>query len=149
LFGDDLIGTTCVDLEDRYFMPEWRALKDKPIEYRQIFHPSSAVSQGVLKMWIEINKVKVDPQHVPTLYDIRDRPPEEIECRVCVFGTKDLTSTTNDSGVLDVYFRCFFDSRKDACETDTHYRCQTGEASFNYRLIFRVMSDRKDWKLTV
>lgn len=34
LFGDDLIGTTCVDLEDRYFLPEWRAINDKPIEYR-------------------------------------------------------------------------------------------------------------------
>lgn len=50
---------------------------------------------------------------------------------------------------MDVYFRCFFDSRKDACETDTHYRCQTGEASFNYRLLYRLMSDRKDWKFTV
>jgi hypothetical protein len=126
-------------------MPEWRALKDKPIEYRQIFHPSSDLSQGVLKMWIEINKAVVYAENMPTVFDIRDRPPEEIECRVCVFSTKDLTSTTNDSGILDVYFRCFFDSRKDACETDTHYRCQTGEASFNYRLIFRVMSDRKDW----
>lgn len=34
LFGDDLIGTTIVDLEDRYFLPEWRALNDKPVEYR-------------------------------------------------------------------------------------------------------------------
>jgi hypothetical protein len=23
LFGDDLIGTTIVDLDDRYFSPEW------------------------------------------------------------------------------------------------------------------------------
>jgi hypothetical protein len=34
LFGDDLIGTTQVDLEDRYFLPEWRALNHKPVEYR-------------------------------------------------------------------------------------------------------------------
>jgi len=42
LFGDDLIGTTFVDLEDRYFMPEWRAIKNKPVEYRELKHPSSA-----------------------------------------------------------------------------------------------------------
>lgn len=34
VFGDDLIGTTSVDLEDRYFSIEWNGLKDKPIEYR-------------------------------------------------------------------------------------------------------------------
>lgn len=26
-------------------------------------------------------------------------------------------------GTSDVYIRAFFDSRKDALETDTHYRC--------------------------
>ena len=25
-FGDDLIGTTIIDLEDRYFLPEWNAI---------------------------------------------------------------------------------------------------------------------------
>ena len=34
LFGDDLIGTTVLDLEDRYFLPEWRAINNKPVEYR-------------------------------------------------------------------------------------------------------------------
>ena len=44
LFGDELIGLTKLDLEDRYFLPEWRALADKPVEFRQLFHPSSSVS---------------------------------------------------------------------------------------------------------
>jgi len=34
VFGDDLIGTTVVDLEDRYFSLEWNGMIDKPIEYR-------------------------------------------------------------------------------------------------------------------
>lgn len=42
IFGDDLIGTTIVDLEDRYFSLEWQSLHDKPIEYRQIYHESSS-----------------------------------------------------------------------------------------------------------
>ena len=44
VFGDDLIGTTLVDLEDRYFSQEWQSLQDKPIEYRQIYHQSSTIS---------------------------------------------------------------------------------------------------------
>lgn len=37
----------------------------------------------------------------------------------------------------DVFMRCFFDSRKDTLETDTHYRLQPGkEASWNYRLVY-------------
>jgi len=55
LFGDDLIGTTVVDLEDRYFLPEWNALKDKPIESRELMHPNMSISQGVLRCWVEIN----------------------------------------------------------------------------------------------
>lgn len=44
IFGDDSIGITNVDLEDRFFSPDWQSIKNKPIEYRQIYHPSSAVS---------------------------------------------------------------------------------------------------------
>ena len=38
LFGDDLIGKTTIDLDDRFFSPDWSALEEKPIEYRQIYH---------------------------------------------------------------------------------------------------------------
>jgi hypothetical protein len=34
IFGDDSIGTTIIDLEDRFFSPEWQSIKNKPIEYR-------------------------------------------------------------------------------------------------------------------
>jgi hypothetical protein len=43
LFGDDLIGKTVIDLDDRFFCPEWQQIEDKPIEYRSLLHPSSQV----------------------------------------------------------------------------------------------------------
>ena len=55
IFGDDMIGETLVDLEDRYFSPEWMSIRNKPIEFRQLYHPSTRLSQGVVKMWVEIN----------------------------------------------------------------------------------------------
>jgi hypothetical protein len=39
--------------------------------------------------------------------------------------------------------RAFFDSN-DAKETDTHYRCANGKASFNYRLKFPFQYPRKN-----
>ena len=44
IFSDDSIGTTSIDLEDRFFSVEWMSIKNKPIEYRQLYHPSSSVS---------------------------------------------------------------------------------------------------------
>ena len=38
IFGDDLIGKTIIDLEDRFFCTQWRDLREKPVEYRQIYH---------------------------------------------------------------------------------------------------------------
>jgi len=148
LFGDDLIGSTSVDLEDRYFLPEWRALHNKPVEYRQLYHPSSGVSQGQLKMWVEINPASCAPEDEEKLWDISMKPPEEFQMRVSVFDTKDI-KMMDDEGTSDVFIRCFFDSRKDALETDTHYRCQTGTASFNYRLNYKIEMPRKDYRFTV
>lgn len=76
LFGDDLIGTTQVDLEDRYFDPDWRCIKDKPVEFRELKHPSSSAAQGTVKMWVEINPYKVDPADKVKPYDITPKPPQ-------------------------------------------------------------------------
>lgn len=52
-------------------------------------------------------------------------------------------------GTSDVYCRSFFDSKEEVHETDTHYRCQNGKASFNYRLIYTVKHPRKNYDLTL
>jgi len=35
-FGDDLIGYTYIDLDDRFYSQNWGAMEDKPIEYRDL-----------------------------------------------------------------------------------------------------------------
>lgn len=55
LFGDDFIGKTKLDLDDRFFNKEWKGIENKPIEYRDLYHPTSSISQGVIKMWCEID----------------------------------------------------------------------------------------------
>ena len=52
-------------------------------------------------------------------------------------------------GTSDIYFRGFFDSKEDVQETDTHYRCQTGSADFQYRFVYNINVPRKDYKFTL
>lgn len=73
-------------------------------------------------MWVEINKFNVTPDKQAKLYDIRAKPPEELQLRLCIFDTREI-KMMDFEGTSDVYMRAFFDSRKDALETDTHYRC--------------------------
>ena len=51
-------------------------------------------------------------------------------------------------GTSDVYCRAFHDSNEDR-STDTHFRCSNGEASFNYRLLIPVKSQKEDYNVTV
>jgi hypothetical protein len=43
-FGDELIGETVIDLDDRYYSHTWQSYANKPIEYRELFHPTSTVN---------------------------------------------------------------------------------------------------------
>ncbi len=140
LFGDDLIGETKIDLEDRFFSPEWQSIKDKPIEYRQLYHQSSSISQGVVKLWVDIIPTSIANEFPK--YDITPRPPQEFEVRVCIFDTLDI-KMMDDEGTSDAFIRCFFDSKECSKETDTHFRCQDGKASFNYRMLFDIKHPRK------
>ena len=146
IFGDDSIGTTQIDLEDRYFSPEWQSIKHKPIEYRNFNHPSSSISQGTVKLWVNIVPTVIPLNQVPH-YDIAPKPHEDFEVRVVVFDTLGV-KCMDVEGTSDVYARVYFDT-KDAKETDTHFRCQNGKASFNYRLLFNLKHPRKACTMTL
>lgn len=111
MFGDELVGTSLLDLEDRYFTLDWMALKEKPVEYRQLYHPSSKMSQGVVKCWVEINKVNVPPEEEKKLYDISPKPAVPLEVRICVLNCKDIAM--DSEGIVDAYFRGFFDTNEE------------------------------------
>lgn len=51
-------------------------------------------------------------------------------------------------GTSDVYVRAFFDDNDDQT-TDTHWRCQNGKASFNYRLLFPLKSQQQFYSLNI
>ena len=141
LFGDDLIGATTIDLDDRFFNGDWQAIEEKPIEYRQIYHESTSLSQGVVTCWLEIepsNKGNSEQKE----WDISPEPIKEYEIRLSVMDTKDVPCEDME-GVSDVFIRAYFDD-DDKKDTDTHFRCSNGAASFNYRLKFNVKGPRPE-----
>lgn len=147
IFGDELVGTTSIDVEDRYFSVEWNSLADKPIEYRQLYHPSSSMSQGVVKCWLEIIPTTIDPEYIK-VWDIAPKDPYEIEIRICVLNCRDIVMMDAE-GTSDVFFKGFFDQREETQETDTHFRNQDGKPDFQYRLVYRIAYPRKGYKFTL
>ena len=71
------------------------------------------------------------------IFDISPKPSEDFQVRGVIYDTLNV-KCMDVEGTSDVYCRAFFDSGEEAKETDTHYRCTNGKASFNYRLLLNV-----------
>jgi len=102
----------------------------------------------VVKLWVEIHPTSLPPEDAPIIYDIRPKPLEEVEIRLVIFDTVDI-KMMDAEGTSDVYCRAYFDTRQEVHETDTHFRCQDGKASFNYRLLYHIKHPRKLNTLTI
>ena len=143
VFSDTKIGTTKVDLEDRFFNNKWKSLKHVPIETRPLFVHSSRIPQGYVRMWIEIHH----ESNVPDLIDISPKPPAEFEARLIVWRSEGIENADFE-GVSDLYVRAWVDPEEQK-ETDTHYRCQRGKGSWNWRMKFPYVVPQEQHLLTV
>lgn len=97
-------------------------------------------------MWVEILPTSI-PMKDQAVYEIIPKPPDEMQIRIVIYDTENL-KCMDAEGTSDAFFRVFFDS-KEALETDTHFRCSDGKASFNYRILFPFSFPGKNYKLTV
>ena len=138
--GDDLIGKTVIDIEDRWYSRAWRELARKPVETRSLWSPQSTVSQGKLTMWMEMI-APADAKKYP-LIDIS--PPEQLpyELRVVVWECKDCPIMDETTSMNDLYITGELVSsvaeEEQRQQTDLHFRSQNGCGSFNWRMKFPV-----------
>jgi hypothetical protein len=117
-------------------------MEEKPIEYRQIYHESTSLSQGVVICWLDIEQ-STKGNKEEKVWDITPEPIRDYEVRVSVLETKNVPCVDTLENMSDVFVKAYIDD-DDKRETDTHFRCSDGAASFNYRLKFDVTAPRKD-----
>lgn len=143
---DDFIGSTTIDLEDRWFHKEWQRighghpqLKDaggclKPIEYRHLYTPKRSTSQGFIQLWVDI----LTTQQAAVLPPINIDPPapKKFEVRVIIWRAENITDKDN-SEVNDYFVKAWMEGGK-ADSTDVHWRCSSGKPCWNYRFKFPV-----------
>ena len=145
IFTDELIGYTSLDLEDRYFNNDWQQMKFKPIETRQIHNPHFSSQQGNILLWVDIfnksNSINISP------WQISPEPKEKIELRLIIWETEEMKMMDVED-TSDVYITVFFD-KKEKQSTDVHYRCQTGNATFNWRIVMQLDVPRINNRLTM
>ena len=145
ILSDDLIGYTTIDLEDRYFNDDWQNLIHKPVEVRPLINPDISGPQGQIFMWLEIFKAsEKSQQHV---WKISPEPITELEVRFIVWETEDM-EMMDIEGTSDIYVIGYLE-QKERQKTDVHFRCQTGNASFNWRMLLPLKLPIQKPELTI
>jgi len=145
--NDDLIGSTRVDLEDRWFNPKWHNIRyerKKIKEFRSIHTPGSQVSQGLLECWVEMYTPE-ESVNAPVV-DIRVPKTEEWELRLVVWETRRVPIVEDmNYANLWVSGELFYeglDGKKhfndESYETDTHTGLKDGRGIYNYRMKFSM-----------
>lgn len=107
LFGDDLIGRTVIDLDDRYFSNEWQAINDKPIEYRELYHESTSLAQGTVTCWLDIIDRKDKKGNTEAkVWNIEPEPIRNYQLRVSVYDCTEIEMADSE-GTSDVFVRAW------------------------------------------
>lgn len=150
----ELVGETKIDIEDRWFHNEWQNLdkpdpfhptnKLKPIEIRKLKREETDdVVHGQLHMWLEIRPAleSRDPK-VP----LEAPPKKDFEVRIICWRTKEVPLDMGD------YYCKFWIGGSKKQSTDIHWRCQSGRASWNWRIKIPVtlpLDSPEDSRLTL
>jgi len=141
LGGDGVIGSTVIDLEDRWHSENWQNLADKqlvPVENRGLWSSSAhGMSRGSLEMWVEmLDSVKSSDQKASAL---RAPPVQEIEVRFVIWDTVGVRIVDGEHTdvTLSVNLDCAeYKGGLAIQNTDVHYGSKDGNAVFNWRVVY-------------
>lgn len=142
--GDPLIGSTVIDLEDRWHSTKWKEKMEKgtvPIENRGLWRAGATDTGGTVELWVEMLSSEKASESQPSL--LRAPPPNELEIRLVIWTTKQIKLV--DNGKCDVTFQVQLDCGQydevrggypKIQDTDVHYGSQDGASVFNWRVVY-------------
>jgi hypothetical protein len=139
-----LVGSTIIDLEDRFYDSKWRELKDKPIETRILLHPDYEQPQGEITLWIDIYQTGDNSSYKK--WDIKPSPEMEFEMRAIIWETEDIP-LADVEGTSDLYINLIHGNESQS--TDMHFRSQNGVGSFNWRILMPFKFPSVDTMITI
>lgn len=79
-------------------------MPDKPVEYRKLYHPTSQIDQGLIKLWVEIIPNNANSSKIKK-YDISKKPEEEFEIRVVIWDAEKVLMKDAE-GATDGFVKC-------------------------------------------
>jgi len=163
VFGfDTVIGSTTLDLEDRWFNEKWRQgnfdgirnigkLKRNPVEECTLRLPSNRMPQGKISCWLDIMTEKEAAKE--PMFDISLVPPAPFEMRLVLWKARNMPSMeTVAAGMNDLYLIASLISLSGLDiekETDIHWRAKNGNGSFNWRMKFNFTLPQKRPRLRI
>ncbi|CAK9046149.1 unnamed protein product [Durusdinium trenchii] len=143
--GEKLIGSTVIDLEDRWHSSAWRDAMDRkqqiPTEDRPLINPQlSGQNCGSIEMWVEmIDSVRASDIKAS---ELRKPPAMEIEVRLVIRTCKNVKPMNGDK--TDVKVTVDLECKEyegvsmgfpKLQATDVHYGAP-GNAIFNWRVVY-------------
>jgi len=142
-YGDVTIGSTILDLEDRWHSKNWQRLNDRsevPKESRPLStRDEPGKNRGTIEMWVEMldSQKATDCPAVPPV-----KPAEiELEVRMVIWDTKNV-QPIHKKDYVNVQIATTLDCQEylgalpKKQETDVHYNSKDGFAIFNWRVVF-------------
>jgi hypothetical protein len=149
---DDVeIGSTMIDLEDRYFHPLYtKMVKDQvtPVEARRILQHGSSLARGHLRLWVDVlhgsERENIKEKILPST------DPVDYELRIIIWKMTDLLTHDGSYAYTTVRMRIVQDSGEDIEKlTDCHKDTLDGRATFNWRSIFPMKIPCRTDKLRI
>ena len=131
---NELLGSTSIDVEERWFSEDWQRMTTKPIEHRDLFLRSKKV--GKLACWVDIEPMINNEQKAP-FYDITPPPSQEFELRAVVWKCEKVPFGDVFSETSDMYVRVRLGDGEWQ-QSDVHFLARKGKGSFNFRFIFAL-----------